>query len=62
MLYRRNEKNVAFNQPRLVERLSKHKVIDIAMGEYHTVALTDDGNVWTWGYGGKKGFFKWMYT
>ena len=57
-----NEKNVAFNQPRLVERLSKHKVIDIAMGEYHTVALTDDGNVWTWGYGGKKGFFNWMYT
>lgn len=26
------------------------------------MALTDDGNVWTWGYAGKKGFFNWMYT
>ena len=32
------------------------------MGEYHTMALTDDGNVWTWGYGGKAGMFNWLYT
>jgi len=24
--------------------------------------LAEDGSVWTWGYGGKKGFFNWMYA
>jgi len=38
------------------------KVVDVALGEYHSVALTDDGNVYTWGYGGKTGFFNWMYS
>lgn len=38
------------------------KVVEVALGEYHTVALTDDGSVYTWGYGGKVGFFNWMYT
>lgn len=38
------------------------KVVDVAVGDYHTVALTEDGNVWTWGYGGKKGMFNWMYS
>lgn len=38
------------------------KVVDVALGEYHSYALTDDGNVWTWGYAGKKGVFNWMYT
>lgn len=35
--------------------------MDVAVGDYHTIALTEDGNVWTWGYGGKKGMFSWMY-
>lgn len=26
------------------------------MGDYHSMALTDKGEVYTWGYGGKKGF------
>jgi hypothetical protein len=26
------------------------------------MALTDDGNIWTWGYAGKKGMFNWMYS
>lgn len=26
------------------------------------MVLAEDGSVWTWGYGGKKGFFNWMYT
>ena len=36
--------------------------MDVALGEYHTAALTNDGSVYTWGYGGKTGFFNWMYT
>jgi alpha-tubulin suppressor-like RCC1 family protein len=38
------------------------KVTEVALGEYHTAALTEDGSVYTWGYGGKVGFFNWMYT
>ena len=38
------------------------KVVDVALGDYHSMALTDDGSVWTWGYAGKKGFFNWMYA
>lgn len=38
------------------------KVVDVALGDYHTLALTEDGNVWTWGYAGKKGMFNWMVT
>lgn len=38
------------------------KVVDVALGEYHSMALTDDGNVWTWGYAGKEGYFNWMYS
>ena len=38
------------------------KVVDFCVGEYHSVALTDDGCVYTWGYGGKQGFFNWLYT
>ena len=26
------------------------------------MVLAEYGSVWTWGYGGKKGFFNWMYT
>ena len=57
-----NENSVNFKKPKLVEGLSKHVVTDVAMGEYHTIALTADGSVWTRGYGGKKGFFNWMYA
>ena len=53
-----------FREPVQVSKFEKMglKVVDVALGEYHTMALTDDGNVWTWGYAGKKGFFNWMYT
>ena len=34
----------------------------MALGEYHSVALTEDGSVFTWGYAGKTGFFNWMYS
>ena len=34
----------------------------MALGEYHSVVLSEDGDVYTWGYAGKQGFFNWMYT
>ena len=59
-----DEKNVSFKDPVKVNRFGKMglKVVDVVLGECHTMALTDDGSVWTWGYAGKKGFFNWMYT
>ena len=59
-----NENDVKFDSPRLVEYFVKKnlKVVDIAVGEYHSVALTDDGSVYTWGYAGKVGLFNWMYS
>lgn len=58
------ENDIRYDNPRLVEFFAKRdkSVVDVALGEYHTVALTDDGGVYTWGYGGKTGFFNWMYT
>ncbi|GER25587.1 regulator of chromosome condensation family protein [Striga asiatica] len=32
------------------EREDTHKIIGIAAGAYHSLALTDDGKVWGWGY------------
>jgi alpha-tubulin suppressor-like RCC1 family protein len=32
---------------------SGFKVVDVSLGEYHSVFLTDDGDVWTCGYGGE---------
>jgi alpha-tubulin suppressor-like RCC1 family protein len=37
--------------PRLVEALSHVVVVQVAAGGYHSMALTRDGDVWTWGYG-----------
>lgn len=42
-------------QPRKVEFFSQKglKVRDVACGENHTVAVTTDNQVWTWGFGGQ---------
>ena len=57
-----NENNIKFTHPKFVEALERKKVVDVALGEYHTVALIDDGSVYTWGYAGKKGYFNWMFA
>ena len=38
--------------PILVRSLMKKKVIEIAVGDYHSVALTNHGSVYSWGGGG----------
>jgi len=52
-----NETDHNFMNPVKVTKFEKKglRVVDVALGEYHSIALTDDGNVWTWGYGGKDG-------
>ena len=36
-------------KPRLVEALARYKIADVAGGEHHSVACTDDGKLLTWG-------------
>jgi len=35
--------------PRVVKALLDHKIVDIACGSHHSVALTSDGLIFTWG-------------
>lgn len=35
--------------PTIVEGLANKRVIEVAASETHTVALTDDGELFTWG-------------
>ncbi|XP_046385800.1 uncharacterized protein LOC124155755 [Ischnura elegans] len=37
--------------PRLVESLCREQVVQVSAGQYHSMALTDDGRVYTWGWG-----------
>ena len=59
-----DESNVKYTRPKQVEFFAKNnlKVKDVIAGEYHTCAITDDGSVYTWGYGGKKTTFSWMFN
>jgi len=44
-----NEDSV--NVPTIVETLFKERVISISMGQHHACAITDHGDVYTWGKG-----------
>lgn len=37
----------------------KIKVKDVALGEFHSLALSEDGKIYSWGYGGSTGI--WAY-
>ncbi|XP_039296337.1 uncharacterized protein LOC111057898 [Nilaparvata lugens] len=39
------------SQPRLVETLANRRVVTVECGQYHSMALTDDGKLYTWGWG-----------
>jgi len=38
------------------------KVKDVAVGDKHMCAITEDGAVWTWGYNGCSGLFGRFFT
>ena len=44
--------NVDYNKPQEVKVLSDKEIVDVKAGYYHTVALTKDGEVYSWGYNG----------
>jgi alpha-tubulin suppressor-like RCC1 family protein len=54
-----NEKSVSCKNPAEVTYFTKNKIRikDVAMGEQHSVFLSDEGKVYTCGYGGSKGLF-----
>ena len=37
--------------PRKIEALAGQRVVAVSAGHYHSLALTTDGAVWSWGYG-----------
>jgi len=44
-----NEENAFANRPFYVAHLHEHQVVDVACGAAHTVAVTQQGEVFTWG-------------
>jgi alpha-tubulin suppressor-like RCC1 family protein len=50
-----NEKDVSRFEPTLVEYFRENNIVvkDVVVGENHTAALTENGEVYTWGFGGK---------
>jgi len=54
-----SEKNYNHVKPKLVQFFKKNnlKVTDVACGEKFTLAITDDGDVWSWGSGRRSDHF-----
>jgi alpha-tubulin suppressor-like RCC1 family protein len=53
-----DETSVTADQPKKVEYFEKNKIKikKVCMGDFHTVALSENGDVYTWGFGGRPGF------
>jgi|JI8StandDraft_1071087.scaffolds.fasta_scaffold187168_2 alpha-tubulin suppressor-like RCC1 family protein len=51
-----NDGGKSYQEPKMIDFFYKNnlKAIDVACGEKHTVVLTQDGDVWTFGWGGRK--------
>lgn len=55
-----NDMNIPFKQPKLVSYFAENqiKVKKIFFGDCHSMALSENGDLYTWGYGGKiRAFF-----
>ena len=53
-----NEDEITYPQVKRIEFFSENnlRVKKACLGDYHSLALTENGDVYTWGYGGKHGF------
>jgi alpha-tubulin suppressor-like RCC1 family protein len=58
------EESINFHEPKKVEFFTKNniKVKKVCMGDFHTMVLAEDGSVYTWGFGGKKGFLNLFFS
>ena len=54
-----DDNEIVFPNVKKVEFFEKNKIKikKICLGDFHSMALTEDGEIYTWGYGGKKGLF-----
>lgn len=52
-----NEDEIVYPNSKKVEFFSSQniKIKKACLGDYHSMALTDRGEVYTWGFGGKNG-------
>ena len=59
-----NENAIPHTEPKLVEYFKKNniKIKKVCMGDFHTMVLTEDGVVYTWGFAGKKGLFNYFFS
>jgi alpha-tubulin suppressor-like RCC1 family protein len=57
-----NEEKVDYTAPKKVDYFERKgkKVQEAVAGRYHTLVLTEDHEVYTFGYGGKEGYFSWL--
>lgn len=53
-----DEKSLNYHSPKKVDYFIRHnkKVKKVCLGDFHSIVLTEDGEVYSWGYGGRKGF------
>jgi len=58
-----DETSVKIQEPKLVEYFKNKniKIKKVCMGDFHTLALTEQGDVYTWGFGGKPGFLNLLF-
>lgn len=51
-------------EPKIVDffKSKNLKVVDAVCGEHHTIAVTEGGDIYSWGYGGSCSWLNWIYS